>query len=165
MAEKSAKKTLLGVKEMLGSSLRNSDFLHGISKQWTSYEKRVKSLVKDLDLKSRDARDKSRKQLDVFANQLQKTKVDVEKKVVSLVNYEAGRLNQGFNELVTYLKSLSTNEKLAKPATKGKSKAKSPAKRAPSSKGKKSTGRAQVVSSRKSDSSRSSISSSGPVAH
>ncbi len=172
MAEKSARKTLLDVKELLGSSLRNSDWLQGVSKQWTGYEKRLKSVVQDLDLKSRDARDKSRKQLDAFAHQLQKTRVDVEKKVTHLINYEAGRINQGFNELVTYLKSLSLNEKLAKPVSKKSSKSrsasgsKSKSGTGTSTKSKKTTGRSKVVAGRKA-AERSSLSqtSTAPISH
>lgn len=102
---------------------------HGLSGYLGGYEKKMRSLVKDLDLKSRDARSKSREQLDRFANQIKTTRGELEKRVVTIVNHEADRLNKGFNELVTYLKALSQQEqasakrsKKAKPAMSAKKK-------------------------------------------
>jgi methyl-accepting chemotaxis protein len=106
-------KTNLSLKDLVQSQLKNAAWLGDLSQHLNEYEKRLKSVVKDLDLKSRDARDKSRKQLDTFTKQLKKTRTDLEKRVKSLVNQEAKRLNEGFNELVTYLKSLSVNEQQA----------------------------------------------------
>lgn len=91
----------------------------GLSHGLGGYEKRVKSMVKELDLKSRDARVKSREQLDRFAKQLKTTRSQLEKRVVTLVHSETERLNKGLNELVTYLKTLSKQEK--KKAAKSKS--------------------------------------------
>ncbi len=93
----------------------------GISGQLGTYEKRVKALVKDLDLKSRDARSKSREQLDRFTTQIKSTRNQLEKRVVTLVNYEADRLNKGLNELVGYLKTLSKQEQSVKTRSAKKS--------------------------------------------
>jgi len=120
-------KNLAGLKNFLESKWNDS-----VSKQLNIYEKKVKDLVKDLDLKSRDAREKSREQLDAFTHQVKKTRTDLEKRIVTLVNQETKRLNVGLNELVSYLKSLSHSEKTqaaakaapkAKAATKKKSRA------------------------------------------
>ena len=118
-----------------------SEFVTGISKQLNAYEKKVKVLVKDLNLKSQEARDKSRLQLDNFAEQIKKTTNEVEKKVVTVVNQEVHRLNKGFNELVTYLKSVALQEKAAVvKAVSAKKLAKKPAVATRPSKGKKTSG-------------------------
>lgn len=85
-----------------------SSGLHGY---FGTYEKKVKSLVKEIDLKSRDAREKSKDQLDKFTEKLKNRKSDLEKRVVGLVNVEAEKLNKGLTELVSYLKTLSHEEK------------------------------------------------------
>lgn len=100
--------------------LLDSRWVQGVSKQVNTYEKKVKGLVKDLDLKTRDAREKSQKQLDRFTVQIKKTRGQLEARVVEVVNQEAARLNKGFVELVTYLKSLANNETL-KTATRAQS--------------------------------------------
>lgn len=121
-----------------------SQFTKGISTNITShlgtYEKRVRAMVKDLDLKSRDARSKSREQLDRFASQLKTTRTQLEKRVVTLVNFEADRLNKGLNELVGYLKTLSKQEQSARNAK--------------SRSAKKSTGKKKTSSAKKSGSKR-----------
>ena len=98
---------LIDIKGILGSRL-----VQGVSKQVNTYEKKVRGLVKDLDLRTRDAREKSQKQLDKFAVQVKKTRSQLETRLVEVVNQEAVRLNKGFSELVTYLKSLANNETL-----------------------------------------------------
>lgn len=95
---------------------------HGLSDYLGTYEKKVRKIVKELDLKSRDARSKSREQLDRFTSQLKTTRGEFEKRVVTLVNHEADRLNKGFNELVSYLKTLSKQEAELKAKGKGKTK-------------------------------------------
>lgn len=93
---------------------------HGLSDYLGTYEKKVRKIVKELDLKSRDARKKSGEQLDRFTNQLKSTRGEFEKRVVTLVNHEAERLNKGFNDLVSYLKTLSKQEAALKAKGKGK---------------------------------------------
>jgi hypothetical protein len=105
MAQKNLPKQLVDIKGLL-----KSQWVSGLSKHLNAYEKKVKELVHELDLKSRDARDKSRKQLDQFTLQLKKTRTEVEKKVLTIVNQESHRLNKGLSELVTYLKSVAKSE-------------------------------------------------------
>lgn len=93
---------------------------HGLSDYLGTYEKKVRKIVKELDLKSRDARSKSREKLDHFASQLKTTRGEFEKRVLTLVNHEAERLNKGFNDLVSYLKTLSKQEAEMKAKGKGK---------------------------------------------
>lgn len=137
-------------------TILNSPFVNklanNLSKQASSYEKKVKEVVHDLDLKSRDARQKSKKQLDRFGKQLKATRSDVESKVKSLVNHEAERLNKGFGDLVTYLKSVAKSETLrakGKTSTKAKARAngtKRTRKAAPKSGSGRSKSRAQYAS-------------------
>jgi hypothetical protein len=105
MAQKNLPKQLVDIKGLL-----KSQWVSGLSKHLNTYEKKVKELVHELDLKSRDARDKSRKQLDQFTQQLRKTRTDVERKVLTIVNQESQRLNKGLAELVVYLRSVAQNE-------------------------------------------------------
>src|SRR5580765_6397819 len=89
--------------------LANSELVSGISKQLNVYEKKVKDLVNNFDTKSREARGKSREQLDKFATQLKRTRTDVEKRVRDLLTQEGQRLNKGMGELVNYLKSMANS--------------------------------------------------------
>lgn len=94
----------------------NGSQVENLSRHLTDYEKRVKALVKDLNLKSRDARDKSKVQLDRFTSQVRKTRAEVEKNVKGVLQQEGKVLNQKLNDLVGYLKSLALNEKNEKKA-------------------------------------------------
>lgn len=89
-----------------------SPWVNRVSKQVATYEKRLRVLVNDLDLKSREAREKSKQRLDEFQTQVKRTRSDVEKRVVTLVNEEAVRLNKHFADVLSYLKSLANREKL-----------------------------------------------------
>jgi hypothetical protein len=93
--------------------LMNKPQVENLSKHLTEYDHKVKELVKELNLKSRDAREKGKVQLDRFTAQVQKTRTDVEKNVKTLLQQEGKVLNQKVNELVTYLKGLAANEKKA----------------------------------------------------
>lgn len=95
-------------------ALANSELMGSLSKHLNTYEKKVKKLVNDFDLKSRDARHKGQLQLDKLANQFKKTRSDLEKRVTGLLHAEGQRLNQGVSELFNYLKSIAKNEKLEK---------------------------------------------------
>lgn len=108
------------------SFLSKSPLVKQVSHQWTGYEDKVKEFVSELNLKSRDAREKSKQQLDKFATQLKSARVEVEKRVHDILDQEAKVLNKGFTELVTYLKSLSKQEanvKESAPAKKPAAKA------------------------------------------
>jgi hypothetical protein len=104
--------------------LASSQLVGKISRQLNEYERSLKKLAKEFEVKSRDARKKSRTHLDGFASQLKRTRGDVEKKVVTLLNHEGKRLNEGVGQVFNYLKTMAKNEKLAH-------KAGSPRKRAP----------------------------------
>ena len=130
---------LIDLKGLLNSRLLKSEWFGGLSKQLTDYEKKVKTVVHELDLKSRDARVKSRKQLDQFASQVRKTKVELEKTVVALVNKEAQKLTKGFNELVGYLKVLSQREEILAKKAKAVGGSKSKSKKAKATGTKRST--------------------------
>lgn len=103
----------------------NSKFLKEFSKQLNGYEKRVKEVVRDFNLRSQEARKKSKKQMDQFTKRLNKTRKDVEKTLKSLINEESRLLNKSFNELVSHLKDLSEqDEKAAAKASAPKKRAK-----------------------------------------
>lgn len=108
--------------------IANSALVSNLSKQFNSYENRVRKFVTEFDLKSREARTRSRKQIDQFADQLQKTRKEVEKRVTKVIEKEGKRLNGRATVLFNYLKSVAKNEKLAQKAAsakKGASKARS----------------------------------------
>lgn len=137
---------LIDLKSLIKSE-RFNQLAKGISSGISGYEKRVKAFVKDLDIKGRDARTKSKEQLDRFTTQLRTTRTELEKRVVTLVNSEADRLNKGFNELVGKLKHLSQQEQQALKKSKGKAKAKvrASAKKASSAAPKKKAVRRKTV--------------------
>ena len=93
-------------------AIANSELVGNLSKHLTAYEKKVKELVNDFDLKSRDARAKGQRQLDKLAGQFKKTRTELEKRVTGLLHIEGQRLNQGVSELFNYLKNIAKNEKL-----------------------------------------------------
>lgn len=94
--------------------LANSELVANLSKHLTTYEKRVKGLVSEFDLKSRDARQKGQEQIDKLAGQFKRSRNELEKRVSSLLHQEGQRLNQGVNDLFNYLKSIAKSEKLGK---------------------------------------------------
>lgn len=104
------------LQEILKADLKkiaNSTVVSNLSKQFNQYEHRVKKFVNEFDLRSREARDRSRQQIDQFTNQLQKTRKQVEKRVTQVIEKEGKRLNGRATELFNYLKSVAKNEKIA----------------------------------------------------
>ncbi len=93
--------------------LTNSPLVGNLTKQFNVYEDRVRRFVRDIDLRSREARVTSKKRIDIFTSQLKERRFEVEKKVTRLLNDEGKRLNGRVNELVGYLKSLAQLEKEA----------------------------------------------------
>lgn len=78
--------------------------------QLKNYEVKVKDVVKDLNSKSKDVREKGRKQLEKLTDQLNTTRTGLEKKVLQLVNQETKKLNKSCQELFNYIEKL-TEEK------------------------------------------------------
>ena len=93
--------------------------LNHFSDQLTGYESRLKGIVKDLDLRSKGAREKSRRKLDKFAGQIRKTRSEVEKQVIKIVNREGKKLNNGLTHILEYLRSVAVTEDRV-PARKAK---------------------------------------------
>lgn len=116
----------------LGSQLPKSasSMLGRFSDQLNGYEKRVRGIVKEIDVKSRDAREKSAQRLDRFAQHVKKTRNNVEKRVVSLVNTEGKRLNKRVNELVDYLRGISVAETKTASKVKKATSARKPSRKA-----------------------------------
>lgn len=90
--------------------LSNSQVGQVLSEQLKTYEKKLKTLVDDLNVRGRDARDKSKKQLETLADQLKHSRSDLERKILTTLNKEAKRLNKNFQDLFTYIEKL-TEEK------------------------------------------------------
>lgn len=88
----------------------NSPFAKSLSKQFVTYEGKVKKLMHEFDIKSQPARVRGRKQIDKFTKQLRKTRTEIEKKVSSLVNREVQDLNGRITDLVRYLKAVALKE-------------------------------------------------------
>jgi DNA anti-recombination protein RmuC len=78
--------------------------------QLKNYEVKVKDVVKDLNSKSKEAREKGRKQLEKLTVQLNTSRTGLEKKVLQLVNQETKKLNKSCQELFNYIEKL-TEEK------------------------------------------------------
>mgnify|MGYP003395825186 FL=1 len=77
--------------------LKGLPVLNHFSEQLDGYENRLKGIVRDLDLRSKDARLKSRKKLDAFTGQLKRTRTDMEKQVLKIVTREGKKINNGLN--------------------------------------------------------------------
>jgi len=113
----------IDLKKLSKESLKSVDQL---SKQFVTYEKRVKKLVHEMDVSTRDARQQGRERLDSFLKELRVRRDALEQKVAELVHLEGKRINEGVNELVTYLKQLR-----ASGASSGAASKKASAKAAP----------------------------------
>jgi hypothetical protein len=96
--------------------------INQLTKQITTYEKRVSTLVKDFDLKGREARERSRKKLDKVLGHLKQTRSKVEKKVTHLVTLEGKKLNKKVNELLNYVNQISRQEDRKMAASAGRAK-------------------------------------------
>lgn len=107
----------IDLKKLSKESLKSVDQL---SKQLATYEKRVKTLVHDMDVSTRDARKQGRERLDGFLNDLRVRRDQLEKKVTELVNTESKKIQDGVNELVAYLKVLRANGAASSGAPKAK---------------------------------------------
>ena len=96
-------------------------------KKWVEtvhvYEQKVQDVVKDFDLRGKEARKKGEKQLDKWMSQLKTSRTTLEKKISTLVNTEGAKLSKAFNELVKNVKKAETVVKAkAKPMAKTASK-------------------------------------------
>jgi hypothetical protein len=103
--------------------LANSQVVVPLTQQLGVYEKRAKDLVKELDLRSRDARDKSKARLDEFLVQLKKTRTEVESKVRALFEEESKRLNARVNDLLETLRAVAQSDSSPKTAAAPKASA------------------------------------------
>ncbi len=121
----------------------HSKVLKDLTHQLNGYEQKVRTLAKDFNLKSQEARKRSKKQVDEFSARLKKTRKEVEKTLKSLLQQESKLLNEHFSELAKHLKMLSAQDQQKATAAKtkkktSKSKAKA-SKRPVKAKGKKNT--------------------------
>ena len=102
-------------------NLSKKELVENLSKHLTAYEERWKQLMKEFDVKSRDARERSRTQWERFSKQIRDRRSELEKRVTDLFQQETQKLsrqiNQGANELFNYLKSIAKNEKLEAKST------------------------------------------------
>lgn len=104
------------------SKWSNKPSIKQLTQQLTSYEQRLSALVKDFDLKGRDARIRSRQKLDQVLTQLKETRSKVEETVTSLVNAEGKKLNKKVNNLVSYLNGLARKEAMVANVSAGRAK-------------------------------------------
>lgn len=96
--------------------------INQLTQQVNAYEKRVSTLVKDFDLKGREARERSRKQLNKVLVQLKQTRAKVEKRVTQLIQTEGKRLNKRVTELMNNVAKMSRQEANERAATPGRAK-------------------------------------------
>lgn len=100
-----------------------------VSKQLSQYEGKVKKFVADLDLKSREAKQKSRKQIEDLITHIRDTRDSMEEKISQVVVTEGQKLNDRVSELLGYLVRAA-----AKTQAKATPKKKSPTKKRTSTK-------------------------------
>lgn len=103
--------------------LMGSPFFGNLTRQFNDYEGRVRRLVKDFDLKSRQARIKSIERIEKINDQIQEARLKVEKKVKSVLQDEGERFNRRVRDLVRYLNTISTVENIAPPPAAKKAQA------------------------------------------
>lgn len=101
-----------------------------VTQNWDGYEKKVREAVRQLDLKSQQARKASESRLKEVSQQIQKTRGDVERRVKGLLEDEAKKLNVRLRDIYSYLVKVAQKEK------KASSKVKTRAASAKSAKGK-----------------------------
>ncbi len=104
------------------SNLSNSPWVGDLGRHIAAYEKRAKQLVREIDLRSRGAREKSLKRLEQLSNQLNKARGQFERRATDLLQKESKRLNGRVNELMGYIRSIAKAEKPAKKSAKRSSK-------------------------------------------
>jgi len=90
--------------------LSNAQAIKQFSKQMMDYEKRVRTLMKDFNLRGQEARKNGKVQIDEFVRQLKKNRVRVEKKVLTVINQEAKNVNKRCQKLLNNLKNLAEKE-------------------------------------------------------
>ncbi|NBX92596.1 MAG: hypothetical protein EBQ85_05110 [Proteobacteria bacterium] len=91
-----------------------------VSAQLSQHEKKVRAFVKDVDLKGRKAKEKSRKQVDAVAKQIRRTRKEIEGRVKHLVELESEKLNKRVNQFLNKLLSAAQAEKKTKKPRKRK---------------------------------------------
>ena len=117
------------------------DFTKNLKTTFNTYEKKVQDIVKDIDVKGKEAKKKGEVQIDKWVKQLKKSRTEIEKRVSVLVNDEAKKLSKSFGEVVKNLRGISAAEmsatkpaaKKAKSGTAGKKKASGAQKKSKSS--------------------------------
>jgi len=97
--------------------LTDSQVAKQFSKQINDYEKKVRIFVKDFNLRGQGAKEKGRKQLDEFVKHLKKTRTQVEKRVLTVINEEAKNVNKRCQKLLSDLKTLAAEDKKNKGTT------------------------------------------------
>lgn len=90
--------------------LANSQVVVPLTKQLNAYEKKARGLMKEFDLRSKDAREKGKARFDELLVQLKKTRTDVETKVRALIEEESKRLNGRVQELFETLRSVGQTD-------------------------------------------------------
>lgn len=92
--------------------------LQELSKNWDVYEKRVREAVRELDLRSQQARKLSEARLRDVSDHIRRTRGDVEKRVRGLLESEAKKLNVQLRKIYTYLVKVAQEESNAKKKSK-----------------------------------------------
>ena len=82
---------------------RGAALLGNFTKQLNGYEKRVKSLVGDLEVRKEEARNIGKAKLERLVDQIRTTRTQVEKTVTHLVEDEKKKLNGRLEELLGFL--------------------------------------------------------------
>lgn len=103
--------------------LADSQLARNLSGHIRNYEKRLSKLVRELDLKTHDVREKGTARLKKLNSELKKTRTDLEKRVRSILNEEGKHLTQKLTNVVEKLSALAKTES-AKPAPLKKHRAK-----------------------------------------
>jgi hypothetical protein len=129
---------------------KGAELLGHFTQQLNSYEIKVKNLVKDFDLKSREARKKSEERLEKFLSQVKKTRKELEKTVVDLVHDERKVLNAKIDNLLSFLHKMKKAETTTSPAAKARPRTQKTARKTTAAK-KSSTSRTRKSSAARAD--------------
>jgi hypothetical protein len=117
-------------------SLKRSAWVGQLTKHLNEYEKVVRKWMRQLDTKSQKARGQGIKKLDKLSAHIAKTRVELEKRITSLVQTETKRLNRGVQEFLDYARMVAkaeskTSGTASKAKARGVNRGKTVSKKAP----------------------------------
>lgn len=109
------KEILTKLSSMIGEKKFNQ-----LSKQISNYEQKLKKVLKDVDLKSRNAQKKGKESLTHLKKQIQTTGTLVEKKIKHIIDDELSQLDKKVHSVVGKIKKIARDTQHTKKSTPAK---------------------------------------------